>query len=146
MSPFKTLYETLAAPALAVYDDLATLFDKRDEVWTKVNAQTRRHECDALLASMLAADIWCAEVKDIRRAAEDPQVVHMGMITSYEHPTVGTVRVVAPAIRMSETPPRIDRPAPLIGQHGREILKEFGLSAEAIAALEASGDMTVAEA
>ena len=47
---------------------------------------------------------------------------------------------------MSETPATIDRPAPLVGQHGREILAEFGVSAEEIAALEKAGDMTVAEA
>ena len=44
---------------------------------------------------------------------------------------------------MSETPATIERPAPLIGQHGREILAEFGLSREAIAELERSGDLTV---
>ena len=96
-----------------------------------------------MLARLLAADIWCAEVKDIRRAAEDPQVTHMGMITSYDHPRGGKVKVVAPAVKMSETPASIERPAPLVGQHGREILAEFGLSKDAIAALEASGDMTV---
>ena len=42
MSPFKTLYETLGAPQLAVYDDLKTLFDKRDEVWEKVDAETQQ--------------------------------------------------------------------------------------------------------
>jgi crotonobetainyl-CoA:carnitine CoA-transferase CaiB-like acyl-CoA transferase len=47
---------------------------------------------------------------------------------------------------MSETPATIDRPAPLVGQHGREILAEFGLSADAVAALEKDGDMTVVEA
>ena len=93
MSPFKTLYETLDAPQLAVYDDLKTLFDKRDEVWEKVNAETKKFTTADLLERLLAADIWCAEVKDIRRAAEDPQVKHMGMLTSYEHPTAGTVRV-----------------------------------------------------
>src|SRR5262249_54949234 len=76
MSPFKTLYETLEAPHLAVYDDLETLFDKRDEVFDKVNAETRKFSTEALLARLLAADIWCAEVKDIRHAAEDPQVTH----------------------------------------------------------------------
>ncbi|WP_374619081.1 CaiB/BaiF CoA transferase family protein [Devosia sp.] len=146
MSPFKTLYDTLGAPQLAVYDDLETLFRKRDEVWEKVNAETRRFDKDELLEKLLAADIWCAGVNDIRQASEDPQVRFMGMITSYEHPRAGTVRVAAPAIRMSETPPTIERPAPLVGQHGREILAEFGLSAEEIAALEAAGDMTVAEA
>ncbi|MET0599623.1 MAG: CaiB/BaiF CoA-transferase family protein [Mesorhizobium sp.] len=146
MSPFKTLYEVLEAPQLAVYDDLKTLFDKRDEVFEKVNAETRRFTTEALLSRLLAADIWCAEVKDIRRAAEDPQVRHMGMITHYDHPRGGRVRVVAPAVKMSETPASIDRPAPLVGEHGREILAEFGIPKAEIAALEAAGDMTVEKA
>jgi crotonobetainyl-CoA:carnitine CoA-transferase CaiB-like acyl-CoA transferase len=146
MSPFKTLYEILEAPQLAIYDDLETLFAMRDEVWEKVNAETRKFGRDELLARLLAVDIWCAAVNDIRQASEDPQVKHMGMITTYEHPRAGTVRVVAPAVKMSETPATIDRPAPLVGQHGREILAEFGLSADAIAALEKDGDMTVVEA
>ena len=60
----------------------------------------------------------------------------MGMITSYEHPRAGTVRVAAPAVRMSETPATIERPAPLVGQHGREILAEFGVAKDEIAALD----------
>jgi crotonobetainyl-CoA:carnitine CoA-transferase CaiB-like acyl-CoA transferase len=146
MSPFKTLYGTLDAPQLAVYDDLKTLYDKRDEVWEKVDAETRKFTTTELLERLLAADIWCAEVKDIRRAAEDPQVKHMGMLTTYQHPTAGTVRVPAPAVTMSETPATIDRPAPLVGQHGREILAEFGVPSAEIEALVAAGDMTVAEA
>lgn len=146
MSPFKTLYQTLGAPALAVYDDLKTLYDKRDEVWEKVDAETQKFTTAELLDRLLAADIWCAEVKDIRRAAEDPQVKHMGMLTTYQHPKAGTVRVPAPAVKMSETPATIDRPAPLVGQHGREILGEFGVPMAEIEALVAAGDMTVAEA
>ncbi len=146
MSPFKTLYETLEAPHLAVYDDLSTLFSKRDEVWDHVNAETRKFDMEPLLDRMLAADIWCAPVQDIRQASEDPQVTHMGMITSYEHPKAGTVRVVAPAVTMSETPAVIERPAPMIGEHGREILGECGFSAAEIDALVASGDMTIEKA
>jgi crotonobetainyl-CoA:carnitine CoA-transferase CaiB-like acyl-CoA transferase len=67
----------------------------------------------------------------------------MGMITTYDHPRGGKVKVVAPAVRMSETPASIERPAPLVGEHGREILAEFGLSKDEIAELEAAGDMTV---
>ena len=146
MSPFKTLFETLEAPHLAVYDDLSTLFAKRDEVWEHVNAETKKFDMEVLLDRMLAADIWCAPVQDIRQASEDPQVTHMGMIQSYEHPKAGTVRVVGPAVRMSETPASIDRPAPMVGEHGREILAELGLSTAEIDALEASGDMTIERA
>ena len=146
MSPFKTLYETLEAPELAVYDDLSTLFAKRDEVWEHINVETRKFDMEPLLDRMLAADIWCAPVQDIRQASEDPQVTHMGMIQSYEHPKAGTVRVVGPAVTMSETPASIERPAPMIGEHGREILAELGLAAAEIDALVASGDMTIEKA
>ncbi len=47
---------------------------------------------------------------------------------------------------MSETPAQISRPAPMIGEHGPEILAEFGVPEEEIAALEAAGDMTVERA
>ncbi|MBB3931742.1 crotonobetainyl-CoA:carnitine CoA-transferase CaiB-like acyl-CoA transferase [Kaistia hirudinis] len=146
MSPFKTLYTVLEAPHLAVYDDLETLFKKRDEVWEKVNAETSKFDSDELLERLFSVDIWAAPVQDIRAATEDPQVVHMKMITSYEHPKAGTVKVVAPAVGMSETPPSIDRPAPMVGEHGREILAEFGFAADEIDALEASGDMTIERA
>jgi crotonobetainyl-CoA:carnitine CoA-transferase CaiB-like acyl-CoA transferase len=146
MSPFKVLYTVLDAPHLAAYDDLTTLYDQRDKVWELVNLETRKFDRADLLSRLLAVDVWCAEVNDIRAAAADPQVRHMGMITSYTHPKAGEVQVVAPAVRMSETPATITRPAPMIGQHGPEILAEYGLSPDAIAALEASGDMTVERA
>jgi crotonobetainyl-CoA:carnitine CoA-transferase CaiB-like acyl-CoA transferase len=143
MSPFKVLYTVLEAPHLAPLDDLKTLYDRRDEVWELVNAETRKFDRADLLERLLAADVWCAEVNDIRSAAHDPQVRHMGMIQSYEHPKAGHVEVVGPAIRMSETPPAIRRPAPMVGEHGPEILAEYGVPADRIAALEAAGDMTV---
>jgi len=145
-SPFKVLYTVLDAAHLAPLDDLATLFDRRDEVWELVNAETRKFDRADLLTRLLAADVWCAEVNDIRAAADDPQVRHMGMITAYDHPKAGRVQTVAPAVRMSETPAEITRPAPMIGEHGPEILAEYGISADRIAALEASGDMTVERA
>lgn len=53
----------------------------------------------------------------------------MGMIASYEHPVAGTVKVVAPAVKMGATPAGIGRPAPLVGEHTREILAEYGMGA-----------------
>lgn len=146
MSPWPVLYYTLEAPHLAVYDTLETLFAQRDEVWEKVNIETQKFDRDDLLNRLLAADVWCAQVNDIRAASEDPQVKFMGMMDEYDHPVAGRVRVVAPAVKMSETPATIDRPAPLIGQHGREILAEYGISNTEIEALVAAGLMTVQEA
>ncbi len=93
----------------------------------------------SLLEAMLNADIWCGEVKRHLEAVEDPQVRHRGVVTSYRHATAGDVKVIGPVVEMSGTPPTIDRPAPLVGQHTDEILAEFGLSEAAIAELKAKG-------
>jgi crotonobetainyl-CoA:carnitine CoA-transferase CaiB-like acyl-CoA transferase len=128
MSPYKRLVGVLGDDGLLIYDDPRTLFDKRDEIWGKLAALTRNWTTADLLEALLAVDIWCGEVKTHLQAANDPQVEHMGMITSYQHPVAGTVKVVAPATKLSRTPATIDRPAPLIGEHTREILLEFGFA------------------
>lgn len=43
------------------------------------------------------------------------------------------------AVQMSATLPKIERPAPIVGQHSEEILREFGIAETDIAALKDSG-------
>jgi crotonobetainyl-CoA:carnitine CoA-transferase CaiB-like acyl-CoA transferase len=135
MSPYRKLVGVLNRPELLVYDDPRVLFDKRDEIWEKLAAETRKFTTHDLLEAMLAVDIWCGEIKRHLDVPDDPQVRHMGAITSYEHATAGTVKVVGPAVRMSATPASIDRPAPMVGQHSAEILREFGIDDATIADL-----------
>jgi len=49
------------------------------------------------------------------------------------------VKVVGPAIDMSETPPAISRPAPSVGEHTREILQERGWDTAEIDRLISTG-------
>ena len=56
-----------------------------------------------------------------------------------EHPVVGMYREIPSPVRFSRTPASVRRPAPLIGEHGREVLAELGMSPAEIDALEASG-------
>lgn len=139
MSPFRKLVEVLGAPGLLVYDDPATLYRDRDEIWRRLAAETGKWTRADLIAALLAADIWCGEVKTHLEAVEDPQVRHLGLIASYRHPTAGEVRVVGPAVRLGETPAAIDRPAPLVGQHSREILAGLGRDAADIDRLVEAG-------
>ena len=128
MSPYKKLVAILGDERLLAFDNPSDLFEKRDEIWREIAALTKGWPTADLMAAMLAADIWCGEVKTHLEAEVDPQVEHIQAIGSYDHPTAGRVKVVAPAVKMSETPAEIRRPAPLIGQHSRDILLEFGFS------------------
>ena len=49
------------------------------------------------------------------------------------------MKVVAPAVKLSETPATIRSPAPLVGQHSREVLEEFGFPPDEIERLIEQG-------
>jgi crotonobetainyl-CoA:carnitine CoA-transferase CaiB-like acyl-CoA transferase len=127
MSPYRTLVGVLGNEELLKYDDPRTLFEERDTVWRAIAEETGRWTTAALIAALLEADIWCGEVKTHLGAAADPQVQHLGLLTSYDHPRAGRVKIVGPAVRMSRTPPAVERPAPLVGEHTRQVLHEFGV-------------------
>jgi crotonobetainyl-CoA:carnitine CoA-transferase CaiB-like acyl-CoA transferase len=143
MSPFARLVGVLGDDTLLAYDDPQLLFDERDEIWGRIASLTKGWTTADLMAAMLAVDIWCGEVKTHLQAADDPQVRHMGMVTSYEHPTAGTVKVVAPAVKMSATPAAIERPAPLVGQHTAQILEQYGFQRSEIESLAEKGAIAI---
>ena len=56
-----------------------------------------------------------------------------------EHPVAGPYRVIPPPVRFDATPFEVRHHAPLIGQHGREVLRELGYLDVEIDGLAASG-------
>jgi crotonobetainyl-CoA:carnitine CoA-transferase CaiB-like acyl-CoA transferase len=56
-----------------------------------------------------------------------------------EHPDAGQFKLIPPPVRFSASPASVRRPAPLPGQHTREVLAEAGLTEEQIARLEEAG-------
>jgi len=133
--PWEKVVKALGDDSLMEYNHPQRLFDQRDEVWRKIDAITRSRPTAHWLKTMLALDIWVAEVKSQRQVPDDPQVRHMKMFTSFEHPTAGTVKCVNLPVRMNGASGGIRRPPPLVGQHTTEVLREAGYSATAIADL-----------
>jgi crotonobetainyl-CoA:carnitine CoA-transferase CaiB-like acyl-CoA transferase len=58
-----------------------------------------------------------------RAASLDELVTDLPVV---EHPNAGRHRVIPPPVRFSSTPASVRRPAPLVGEHGREVLAEVG--------------------
>ena len=59
----------------------------------------------------------------------DPQVAAREMVVEVEHPKAGRTKALGHPIKFSGTPGSIERAAPLLGQHTREILGDLGYSA-----------------
>ena len=75
--------------------------------------------------------------------SEDPQVVALDMMTDLVHPISGPQRVVGPVAIMSETPVRIQGPAPMVGGDTAAVLREHGFSDADIQALVAQKVVSV---
>jgi crotonobetainyl-CoA:carnitine CoA-transferase CaiB-like acyl-CoA transferase len=110
------------------YENVASnnVMDDRDAIARDLNAAFGKRKTADWLQHLLAADIWCAPVYTFADLETDPQLAHNGMVVSYDHPTAGSVRTLGPPVGFSTTPAAIRLPAPLLGEHTREILRDFG--------------------
>lgn len=92
---------------------------------------------DALLAKSAeewldildSAGVPCAPVLKRKDMINHPVVTASELIIETEHPIAGNLRQTRPAARFSSTTLKIQRGAPLHGQHNEEILNEIGISA-----------------
>jgi crotonobetainyl-CoA:carnitine CoA-transferase CaiB-like acyl-CoA transferase len=97
------------------------------------------------VARLEAAGIAAGPIYEFHEVFDDPQVRHLGLVAEVEQPGAGKVKMLTFPGRASGTPPRIDRPAPLLGQHTAEVLGELGLSREEIDRLAAAGVIVLGE-
>jgi len=97
------------------------------------------------VARLEAGGIAAVPIYEFHEVFEDPQVRHLGMVAEVEQPGAGKVKMLTFPGRASGTPPRIDRPAPLLGQHTAEVLAELGLTREEIDRLAAASVIVLGE-
>ena len=66
------------------------------------------------------------------------------MVVDLVHPEAGATRALGSPLHFSATPTRIDRPAPLLGEHTREVLRESGYTDAEIDAFAAERVVEIA--
>jgi crotonobetainyl-CoA:carnitine CoA-transferase CaiB-like acyl-CoA transferase len=89
-------------------------------------------------------DVPCGPVLTRDHIHEHAQVRENAILVEDEHPVAGRMRQPRPAERLDATPSAISRPAPTLGQHSEEVLRESGFSAAEIAALRGAGALGAA--
>jgi crotonobetainyl-CoA:carnitine CoA-transferase CaiB-like acyl-CoA transferase len=84
------------------------------------------------------AGVPCGAVRDIGEALADPQLAARDMIASVHHPVAGDIRLVGNPIKLSDHPPRVELPPPVLGEHTEAILVgELGMSPDELRELRA---------
>ncbi len=91
------------------------------------------------VARFEAASIAAGPVYEFDEVFEDPQVRHLGLVMGVEQPGAGHLRMLAFPAAASAISARPARPAPLLGEHTEEVLREIGMPDDAIARLAGAG-------
>ncbi len=84
--------------------------------------------------------VACGPLNNIADIVKDPHILAREMIVDVpNHAKLGTVKYPGVPIKYSDTKCSIERPAPILGQHSEEILREFSCSEEEIKSLKEIG-------
>jgi formyl-CoA transferase len=89
----------------------------------------------AWIAIINEAGVPCGPIYAVDHVFDDPQVQHLEAAAPVEHATLGTIRLVNQAVKLSRTPSSLATASPERGEHTEEILHELGYGAADIVRL-----------
>ena len=150
-------YMNIAAPWGRIWKRFCEVIDRSDlltderfatPVARSANREELNGEITEALSTRTTAD-WVIAMNDVgipsgpvNNVAEtfaDPQVEHLGVAVTIEHDSVGPIEIIRNATNIDGVSNAIRRPSPDVGQHSREILDGFGLTATEIDGLVDGG-------
>ena len=121
----------LGAPELAQnpeYQGNIGRLKHREELIAKLSALTSKMKRDDLLAKLEAQGVPAGPINDLEQVFDDPQVAYRGMKLDLPSKAAkgGSIPGVRTPIVMDGWRAASEHPAPLLGEHTAEILKEIG--------------------
>ena len=111
----------------------------RDALSEEIEAALAGGDVSEWVQRINAAGVPCGPVLDIAQVFADPQVLARDMLVQLPHPEVGTFKTTGLPVKLSQTPGRIARRPPLLGEHTDEVLRECGITDAEIARLREQG-------
>ena len=128
--------------------DLVTRNEFKDNASRLVNRESLERELELTLTTKNSSEwlevleksgVPAGPILNISEVWNDPQVEARNMKVTLDHPTAGKITNIGLAAKLYSTPGRITKPAPLLGEHTREILVDAGYSKKNIENLIDSG-------
>jgi crotonobetainyl-CoA:carnitine CoA-transferase CaiB-like acyl-CoA transferase len=104
-----------------------------------INEKLKPRPVREWIAALEPVGVPCGPINSIADMAADPQTAAREMVVELDHPRAGATRALGLPIKLSASPGKVTRAAPVLGQHTREVLAEFGFSSGEIEALVGSG-------
>jgi formyl-CoA transferase len=121
------------------YQDNAGRHSNRPELIASIEEVTVLRPVRYWLEALQEAGVPCGAIQHYGQVFQDPHLNQRGFFPRTPHPTLGMVEQIASPMRLSATPPRMERAGPLLGEHSDAVLAEAGYTPEEIAGLAERG-------
>ena len=139
---WKAFCAVIGEPALAGRAEFATNPQRvanRDALMREVSGRLAAKSTAEWQALLEAADIICGPIAGYDEVLASPQLAHNGILVEMQHPKAGRVRMAGPALGDRDSQSRVRLPPPMIGEHSRAVLADFGYAEDEIDTLVDSG-------
>ena len=139
---FIKLVTAIGLPELAEdprFKLLKTRGQNRPALNAAIAARTKQEPTADWIELLNKAGVPCGSIKNVKETMEDPQVVHLGMAKTLQHPNLGEISVVNHPVIMSRSKREVFTAAPDRGEHNKEVYAEFGIGAQEVDALLKDG-------
>lgn len=103
--------------------------EQRAELVPLLQDLFRSRTTEAWLELLLSNKIPAGPINDIPTVLSDPQVLQRQMVQEVQHPTAGTIQLLGPVAKLSQTPATIRSAPPLLGADTEDVLRELGYTA-----------------
>ena len=118
------------------YETSMARAERESEVDAIISEWTRKHDKYEAMR-VIGAAVPAGAVRDTLELMNDPNMEERGIIQTVQHPTNGPFKMAGWPVRFNGKP-SVVKPAPLLGQHSAEALKDWlGMTDEQVAALRA---------
>lgn len=136
-------FAAIGKPHMLATDPRFSSFSARmahiDEIYAELGKILLTRTTKEWLQLFDDADVPALPMHSFASVMSDPHLVATNFFETVEHPQAGTIHSMAVPIHFSRTPAVPQRLAPTLGEHGRELLAEAGLTTAEIDALVAQG-------
>jgi crotonobetainyl-CoA:carnitine CoA-transferase CaiB-like acyl-CoA transferase len=139
---FAALCKGLGAPELAQDPRFSSIQARSrypKEIRATLEALFAKHATDEVVVRLHAVDAPVGKVNLKSQVIDDPQVVHNRALVEIDHGSLGRVRVARAAALFENSHSPALCPAPHLGEHSEQVLRELGYDEAHIAALNQAG-------
>jgi crotonobetainyl-CoA:carnitine CoA-transferase CaiB-like acyl-CoA transferase len=115
------------------FRDIAGRTENIKEVYAFLAETLKTRTTEVWLEAFARADIPAMRMNTLESLLRDPHLEAVRFFETIEHPSEGKLRGLRNPTTWSATPPGTSRPAPRLGEHSREVLREAGYGKAQIA-------------